>query len=873
MKRNGSDKSKRKTDAARKGGHVPAASAAAVVRPASGRRLSEGERYLSLCSRPASDGSTAAIFHGSNPVGDALISSGIVDLAGLSLTSMVPLLPVGLAGLDVHEALHRFDANAFAPSLERGAVADNRVGEQLGTIAMRFLLAPDDFEPSPSVTPPGTEIQPSRSQRVVMLGGRLQFQDRRQGALRFFGAGRTYPTTADGRSRLMFAGTATVLEGIGSLLGARGTLLVTGEVTTPGAIALAIVGRLDPDGPLPLSDMLGPFADADQDEGSAAAAATGGDTVFVFAGTGDQGLRERLHPMRIGTDVGSSAQLRSLVRQGADAGAAAGALAINATDHRCSVPLAASQRVLTLTDASGRRIGTVAVEALEGTAFRDVREGQPAQRLMACGPIADATGSLSGAAGVVAFDTIVGTGGASSSLYVLRLADPTGRFRAPFSEVYKPMSTTQSSTTPAGGPMAAVAPIQFVPDTNGSRITDLDRAIIAHADRTLAEGVEIQRWWEEKDRVGDYAERFDVVREFNQDDRSFGFFDRAPASGRTIPVMGIVQEMFYDRQKYSTGEAIRAQLQEFVLRYFMRVSHLRQPEAAAEEPKAPRSGFQRALSWLPDRDERRVGMGYQQLYYKLAGSGQVGKFSEEERYRIVDLREIGTTYAWILLKVDIFDFNLSFAPFGAEAMKFQMPMKESTYLVLGPRFVKNCDNPEPGVLGEYGYGYAFVPYAVHPGPIAYGPGHFAAAVQSVHFKVAANGEIRARAAFVVNRPDKIAKIDIDPIGWSFQMADMMTFNMASRVMNPLKAAADRLPLRVSGVDPIAAYIWMANTMTGGMAGKQLGISKEVLEKRMLVQHFMQHYALLINSLLVWRLVPDWTEADKLPEFCTQGIKC
>jgi hypothetical protein len=105
------------------------------------------------------------------------------------------------------------------------------------------------------------------------------------------------------------------------------------------------------------------------------------------------------------------------------------------------------------------------------------------------------------------------------------------------------------------------------------------------------------------------------------------------------------------------------------------------------------------------------------------------------------------------------------------------------------------------------------------------------------------------------------------------MADMMTFNMASRFMNPLKAAADRLPLRVNGIDPIAAYIWMANTVTGGMAGKQLGISKEVLEKRMLVQHFMQHYALLINSLLVWRLVPDWTDADKLPEFCTQGIKC
>jgi hypothetical protein len=846
--------------------------AQAAPLPARGPRLSAGETYLALRSRPAQDATTTAVFQGSNPVGDVLIASGLAELAGASLTSIVPLLPVGLSGLEVHEGLHRFDAHTLAPSLERGMVVDNRVGEQLGTISMRWLVAPDDFEPSPSATPPGTEVQPSRSQRVVMLGGRLQFQDRRQGTLRFFGAGRTYPMTAGGRPRLLFAGTATVLEGLGSLEGARGTLLVTGEVTTPGAIALTIVGRLDPGGPLPASDTLGPFVDSGPD--GVDATWSGGDSVFVFAGAGDESARERVRPMRIGNDVGSASQLRSLARCGAEAGSVAGALAINATDHRCSVPLPSSRRAVALRDAAGRRIGTLAVTALEGTAFRDVRGGQPVQRLIACGPVAEAAGALAGACGVVAFDTIVGTAGASSSIYVICLADPAGRFRASFSEVYTPMSTTPISTKPAGGSTAPIAPVQFVPDINGARITDVDRAIIAHADKTLADGVEIQRWFEEKDRVGDYAERFDVVREFNQDDRSFGFFDRAPAGGRTIPVMGIVQEMFYDRQKHSTGEDIQAQLREFVLRYFMRVSHLRQPEAVADEKTAPRSTLQRVLSWLPDRDERRVGMGYQQLYYKLAGSGQVGKFADEDRYRIVDLRDVGPKYAWILLQVDIFDFNLSFAPFGAEAMKFQMPMKESTYLVLGPRFVKDVENPEPGILGEYGYGYAFVPFAVHPGgPIAYGPGHFAAAIQSVHFKLAEDGEIRARAAFVVNRPDKIATIDIDPIGWSFQMADLMTFNMASRFINPLKVAADRLPLRVSGIDPIAAYIWMANTVTGGMAGKQLGISKEVLEKRMLVQHFMQHYALLINSLLVWRQVADWTEADKLPEYCTQGIKC
>jgi hypothetical protein len=409
-------------------------------------------------------------------------------------------------------------------------------------------------------------------------------------------------------------------------------------------------------------------------------------------------------------------------------------------------------------------------------------------------------------------------------------------------------------------------------DDAGTELSEADRAILAYAEQTLANGSELLRWWRRKDRTGDYADRFDVVREYASGDRSFGFFDCAPVGGSDVPVMGMVQEMFYDRQKLASGEAIRAQLKEFILRYFMRVSQMRQPGALAEDGRQPRS-FVRALSWLPEDSEHRVGFGYQQLYYKRHGTGAIGKFAEADQFAIVDLRDIGTVYDWILLKVNIFDFNLSFSPFGGDVFKFQVPLKESNYLVLGPSFLTNQDDPEPGVLGHYGYGYAFLPYAPDPGMLAYGPGHFAAAIQTVDFTVRASGEIRVRAAFVVNRPDKIAKVDIAPLDWGFQLADMMTFNMASKVMSPLKAMADHLPLRVDGLDPIAAYIWLANTLTGGMAERQLGISKLVLEKRMLVQHFMQHYEMLINSLLVWRTIADWTDHEHLPDYCRLGTSC
>jgi hypothetical protein len=42
---------------------------------------------------------------------------------------------------------------------------------------------------------------------------------------------------------------------------------------------------------------------------------------------------------------------------------------------------------------------------------------------------------------------------------------------------------------------------------------------------------------------------------------------------------------------------------------------------------------------------------------------------------------------------------------------------------------------------------------------------------------------------------------------------------------------------------------------------------------MLVQHYMQHYEMLITSLLVWRKVVDWTDPSSVPEYCRLGVAC
>ena len=433
-------------------------------------------------------------------------------------------------------------------------------------------------------------------------------------------------------------------------------------------------------------------------------------------------------------------------------------------------------------------------------------------------------------------------------------------------------------------------------DQGTPELNETDHALLAYPDSTLATGAALARWWQQKYRSGVYGKRFGVMREYVEGDRDFGFFDSAPVGpgGSDLPVMGILQEMFYDRPRQTTGSAIQVQMREFILRYFMRVSHQRLPIAATVGPP-PASSLERSLSWLPDGTLRQVGFGYQQLYYKRHDSGAVGKFREEDRNEIVDLRDIGTVYDWIVVKVTVFNFNISLAPLGGDGFKVQQPLDEESYLVIGPPFItnwnnpesgvlgENRDNPEPVVLGDYGFGYAFLPYSVPSDPgkdegiqgalkkrIAYGPGKFTAAIQTFNFRVMETGEVRVRAVFVVNRPDKIATVDIAPVDWGFSLADMMTFNMASMVMGPVKMLADRLPLRINGVDPIQTYIWLANIVSGGMAAERFGMSLETLEKFMLFQHFNQHNEMLTNSVLVWRQIPDWTAHAHLPAFVRHG---
>ena len=402
-----------------------------------------------------------------------------------------------------------------------------------------------------------------------------------------------------------------------------------------------------------------------------------------------------------------------------------------------------------------------------------------------------------------------------------------------------------------------------------------DLAVIETVEGFLRDGLALKQWWTHADATNSYAQRVPLDREFNRPAGAYGFFDQVQLQGGPLPIMGNVQDMFYDQPKSpavsraATAEWMRDQIREFVLHYFMRVSAFREPEAfVPEQLMAPPAYLQR-FSWCAQEDILRRGFGFRQLYYKLKATGEVGKFPTRERPAIIDLREIGTKYEWIVLRVRIFDFNFTFKPFGPGGPAVVVPLNEHSNLIMSSEFIEDEQNPEPGLLGRYGLGYAFV-RELTPSLTAYGPGEFRAAIETFRFDVLESGQVRVRMVFVADRPQRVANIPIDPVNWSFSLADLFSFGLASRLLSPVKNMLDKIPTNVTTVDPVFPTISLVNALTSNQAAETLCISRETLEVEFLVKHFMQHYETLVGSLLTWRQVPDWLDSAAIPEWIAAG---
>jgi hypothetical protein len=401
----------------------------------------------------------------------------------------------------------------------------------------------------------------------------------------------------------------------------------------------------------------------------------------------------------------------------------------------------------------------------------------------------------------------------------------------------------------------------------GSELSDSDRELLSNVESALELGRALHAWWEHADAAEQYENRFTLTRTFNQADTSFGFFGHAGIQDRSVPVMGTVEEMLYDQPKHSDREKLRDEFREFVLHYFLRVTDFREPEACVGHQPSNVPEWLRELSWCFDSGSISTGFGYSQHFYKERNTGVIGRFSDAQRFSVVDLRELISKYEWIVLKVRIFDFDLKFTPFGRTRPQIVVPLREESYIVLSSDFLVNETNPSPKIAGCYGFGYAFIKRS-SKGILAYGPGLFDAAFKRITFRVLHSGQTRVHMVFVANRPTHILNLPF--LDWTVQLADLASLGMVSRFLTPSQEEGKRPQTSGNSFDPLLASITLANLFSGGRAAQDLCISKEQLEKDMLVQHFRQHYQMLLGSLFTWRQIPDWRDTEKLPAWVVTG---
>jgi hypothetical protein len=347
-------------------------------------------------------------------------------------------------GMRIHEVLHRFDIITRPPTAQMPLTARAIVGESAGKFTHRWLMMPHDFVCSPDREPPPTPLDSSRSQRFVMLDSTCTFGDGRDG-FHGFGTGQTLPTTVNGQPQLLATAVGTIIEGFGKFEGhEEGTYVYCGTLAPQrgfmGNVLLRVMDRQETfrtENALPALEA-GPDPEPETTYVIFRGQAVPADPVTPRLGpdgrpTGlivEQGIR------LLDLDFKSSGYggLQSTDRVGAMIGritanvtfnpAAPGGTALN------PIPFTSYDEFVFF-DREGRRIGSFTADSSEGRVFNTQLSGQPGIRFGGVGQILSGVGPFEGIRGLMTDNSVVVfTPHVSASVYVLRIYDPHGKFRA-----------------------------------------------------------------------------------------------------------------------------------------------------------------------------------------------------------------------------------------------------------------------------------------------------------------------------------------------------------------------------------------------------------------------------------------------------------
>ena len=350
-----------------------------------------------------------------------------------------------VTGIRVLETLHRFDGSVEPPTSEYPLRARNIVREAAGSFTHRWMIIPDDFAALPGQEPPPTALDPSRSQRFVMLDSKCTFGDGADG-FRGFGTGQTFPTTINGRQQLLAVAIGNVTDGFGKFRNHdAGTYVYCGRLSLRrgfiGNVLLRIMdsqGTLHTSGSLPAARESKLFPEPDITYVVFRGEAVPSDSVTPRIGADGQlqglNVEQGLRLLHLDFKVRGRGGLQSTSRVGQVIGrilarvnfnpAAPGGTALN------PIPFTTFDE-FSFFDTEGRTVGGFTGDSSEGRVFNISVGGQRGIRFGGTGRILSGTGPFTGIEGLLTDNSVViFTPHVSASIYVLRIHDPNGRFRA-----------------------------------------------------------------------------------------------------------------------------------------------------------------------------------------------------------------------------------------------------------------------------------------------------------------------------------------------------------------------------------------------------------------------------------------------------------
>ena len=345
-------------------------------------------------------------------------------------------------GFHLCQGLKSFEISMQEPAQGAGLRAFNAVGEQFGRCDSRWLLCPDHFYALPGVEPPATPLDCGRQQRFVMLDTVCEL-GRGGDGFRGFGTGSTFPVPG---GTLLAAAVGNVMEGRGRLSGLEGTYVYCGSLMEGEGFRGSLMLRV--------MDPQSVFQTECQVRSDVGEWPEPGVTYLMFRGQATE--TDKVVPMldangRLeGLNVAQG--LRSFRTKAATHGGD-GLCSTNQVGHPIGeidaqiiydptapgggpldpIPYTAFDEYK-FTDRRGQSIGSFFIDEGEGRTFNlqlPAAPGQPAIRFGGFGPILRGTGSLEGAAGLMTDNSVVSfIPHVSASVYVIRVDDPKGKYRA-----------------------------------------------------------------------------------------------------------------------------------------------------------------------------------------------------------------------------------------------------------------------------------------------------------------------------------------------------------------------------------------------------------------------------------------------------------